>query len=44
MDVERAKFSENAIMYEYSLDRVKGHFTMTLELLKTCRTELRLNF
>ena len=34
MDVERAKFSENAIMYEYSLDRVKGHFTMTLELLK----------
>lgn len=34
MDVERAKFAENAIMYEYSLDRVKGHFMMTLDLLK----------
>jgi flagellar basal-body rod protein FlgB len=34
MDVERAKFAENAVMYEYSLDRVKGHFMMTAELLK----------
>lgn len=34
MDVERAKFAENAVMYEYSLDRVKGHFMMTLDMLK----------
>lgn len=34
MDVERAKFAENAIMYEYSLDRVKGHFMMMQDLLK----------
>ena len=34
MDVERGQFAENAIMYEYSLDRVKGHFMMTLDMLK----------
>ena len=34
MDVERAKFAENALMYEFSLDRVKGHFMMTLEMFK----------
>ncbi len=34
LDVERAKFAENAIMYEFSLDRVKGHYMMMQELLK----------
>jgi len=34
MDVERAKFAENSIMYEYSLDRVSGHFKMLMELYK----------
>jgi flagellar basal-body rod protein FlgB len=34
MDVERAKFAENSVMYEFSLDRVKGHFTMMMEMLK----------
>lgn len=33
MDVERAKFAENAVMYEFSLDRVKGHYKKLLELL-----------
>jgi len=37
MDVERAKFAENALMYEFSLDRVKGHFMMTLEMLKNLK-------
>lgn len=37
MDVERAKFAENAVMYEFSLDRVKGHFAMMQELLKNLR-------
>lgn len=34
MDVERSKFAENAVMYEFSLDRVKGHYMMMQELLK----------
>lgn len=34
MDVERAKFTENGVMYEFSLDRVKGHFSMMMEMLK----------
>lgn len=34
MDVERAKFAENALMYEYEVDRVKGHGQMLLELLR----------
>ena len=34
MDVERAKFAENALMYEYEVDRVKGHYQMQQELLK----------
>jgi len=37
MDVERSKFAENALMYEFSLDRVKGHFLMTLEMLKNLK-------
>jgi flagellar basal-body rod protein FlgB len=34
MDVERAKFAENSLMYEFSLDRVKGHFMHILDMLK----------
>lgn len=34
MDVERAKFAENAMMYEFSLDRVSGHFKHRMELLQ----------
>ena len=34
MDVERAKFAENALMYEFEVDQVKGHGMMFLELLK----------
>ncbi len=34
MDVERAKFTENALMYQFSMDRVGGHFKDMLELLK----------
>lgn len=34
MDVERGKFSENAMMYQFSLDRVSGHFKHTMELLQ----------
>jgi len=37
MDVERAKFAENAVMYEFSLDRVKGHFMMIAEMLKNLK-------
>ena len=32
MDVERQKFSENSLMYQFSLDRVSGHFKMLMEL------------
>lgn len=34
MDVERAKFTENALMYQFSMDRVGGHYKDMLELLK----------
>jgi len=34
MDVERSKFAENAVMYEFSLDRVGGHLKMMMEMLK----------
>lgn len=37
MDVERAKFAENAMMYEFSLDRVSGHFKHRMELLQSLR-------
>lgn len=35
MDVERAQFSQNALMYEYTVDRVKGHYKEMDELLKS---------
>lgn len=34
MDAERAKFAENAVMWEFSRDRVSGHFKMTMEMLQ----------
>ncbi|MHB9021271.1 MAG: flagellar basal body rod protein FlgB [Halothiobacillus sp.] len=34
MDVERAKFTENALMYQFSIDRVGGHYKDMAELLK----------
>ena len=34
MDSERVKFTENAIMYEYEVDRVKGHYKDMDDLLK----------
>lgn len=34
MDVERAKFTENALMYQFSMDRVGGHYKDMAELLK----------
>ena len=34
MDVERAKFAENALMYEFSLDRVSGHYKHLMEMLQ----------
>ena len=37
MDVERAKFTENALRYQFSLDRVSGHYKDLLALLKNLR-------
>lgn len=34
MDVERTKFAENALMYEYEVDRVKGYYKTIDDLLK----------
>lgn len=34
MDVERTKFMENALMLQFALDRVGGHFKEALSLLK----------
>lgn len=34
MDVERVKFTQNALMYEYHVDRVRGHYKEMEELLK----------
>jgi len=37
MDVERAKFAENSIMYEFTLDRVSGHYKMMAELFQNLK-------
>lgn len=34
MDVERVKFTQNALMYEYHIDRIRGHYKDMEELLK----------
>ncbi len=37
MDVERAKFAENTVMWEFSRDRVSSHFKMLMEMLQNLR-------
>lgn len=37
LDVERAKFAENGMMYEFALDRVKGHYMHMTEMLKNLK-------
>ena len=37
MDVERSKFAETAVMYEYSLDRVGGHLKMMMEFFQALK-------
>ncbi|MFZ2853811.1 MAG: flagellar basal body rod protein FlgB [Rhodocyclaceae bacterium] len=37
MDGERRKFSENSLMYQFSLDRVSGHFKHFTELLQNLK-------
>lgn len=34
MDIERQKFAENALLYEFSLDRAGGHIKHIMELLQ----------
>lgn len=37
MDVERAKLAENSVMWEFSRDRVSGHFKMMMELFQNLK-------
>jgi flagellar basal-body rod protein FlgB len=37
MDTERQKFSENSLMYQFSLDRVGGHFKHFMEFLQNLK-------
>ncbi len=37
MDVERAKFADNAIMYQFTLDRVSGHYKHMMELFNSLK-------
>lgn len=37
MDIERQKFSENSLMYQFSLDRVGGHFKHLMEMLQNLK-------
>jgi flagellar basal-body rod protein FlgB len=37
IDAERQKFSENSLMYQFSLDRVSGHFKHFMELMQNLR-------
>lgn len=37
MDVERSKFAENALMYQFSMDRVSGHFKMMVEMFQNLK-------
>lgn len=37
MDVERAKFAENSMMWEFSRDRVSGHFKHMMEMLQNLK-------
>lgn len=35
MDAEQAQFAQNRVMYEYTVDRVKGFYKMMDELIKS---------
>ncbi|WP_374513247.1 flagellar basal body rod protein FlgB [Niveibacterium sp.] len=37
MDIERAKFAENAVRYEFAVGQVSGHYKMMKELLDSIR-------
>lgn len=37
MDVERSKFAENSVMWEFSRDRVSGHYKMMMELFQNLK-------
>ncbi|MEW5888683.1 MAG: flagellar basal body rod protein FlgB [Pseudomonadota bacterium] len=37
LDVERAKFAENAIRYEFALDRVRSHYMHMEDLFKNLK-------
>lgn len=37
MDVERAKFAENAMMWQFATDRVSGHFKHEMEMLQNLK-------
>ncbi|CAB1369023.1 flagellar basal body rod protein FlgB [Denitratisoma oestradiolicum] len=37
MNVERAKFAENSVMWEFSRDRVSGHFKHMMEMLQSLK-------
>ncbi|RZI40091.1 flagellar basal body rod protein FlgB [Herbaspirillum sp. HC18] len=37
LDAERAKFAESAVRYEFSLNRIGGHYKMMMELLTTLK-------
>ena len=37
LDVERAKFAENAVMWEFSRDRVSGHLKMMMKLFQSLK-------
>lgn len=37
MDVERSKLAENSLMYQFSMDRVSGHFKMMMELFQSMK-------
>lgn len=37
MDAERAKFAENAVMWEFARDRVSGHFKHMMEMLQNLK-------
>jgi flagellar basal-body rod protein FlgB len=37
LDVERAKFAESAVRYEFALDRVRSHYMHMEDLLKNLK-------
>lgn len=37
MDVERSKFAENAVRYQFSLDRIIGHYRHMMELFQNLK-------